>query len=80
MRLPHGPDNPISAYFYAPSQFRPTFLKSGNHIRLRDLVWTQQMLAWAVSTTVPSGVTTGQVQVATSTGTLSSNVSFRVLP
>lgn len=33
-----------------------------------------------ISTTVPSGATTGTVQVVTPSGTLSSNVNFRVLP
>jgi uncharacterized repeat protein (TIGR03803 family) len=32
----------------------------------------------AISTTVPTGATTGKVQVVTPTGTLSSNVAFRV--
>jgi uncharacterized repeat protein (TIGR03803 family) len=32
----------------------------------------------AISTTVPSGATTGTVQVVTPTGTLSSNVAFKV--
>jgi len=34
----------------------------------------------AISTTVPTGATTGTVQVVTPSGTLSSNVPFRVLP
>jgi uncharacterized protein (TIGR03437 family) len=33
-----------------------------------------------ITTTVPVGATTGEVQVVTPSGTLSSNVSFRVLP
>jgi hypothetical protein len=33
----------------------------------------------AISTTVPTGATTGTVQVITPSGTLSSNVPFRVL-
>lgn len=36
--------------------------------------------ATQISTTVPSGATTGHVQVTTPSGTLSSNVSFIVLP
>ena len=31
-----------------------------------------------ISTTVPSGASTGKVKVATPAGTLSSNISFRV--
>jgi len=33
-----------------------------------------------ITTTVPTGATTGQVQVTTPGGTLSSNVAFRVRP
>jgi uncharacterized protein (TIGR03437 family) len=33
-----------------------------------------------ITTTVPTGATTGTVQVTTSSGTLSSNVNFRVSP
>ena len=33
-----------------------------------------------IATKVPAGATTGRVEVVTSTGTLSSNVPFRVLP
>jgi uncharacterized repeat protein (TIGR03803 family) len=33
-----------------------------------------------ITTTVPAGATTGEVQVGTASGTLLSNVSFRVLP
>jgi uncharacterized repeat protein (TIGR03803 family) len=33
-----------------------------------------------ITTTVPAGATTGEVQVVTPSGTLLSNVSFRVLP
>lgn len=33
-----------------------------------------------IATTVPAGATSGKVAVVTSSGTLSSNVSFRVLP
>jgi uncharacterized repeat protein (TIGR03803 family) len=33
-----------------------------------------------ITTTVPTGATTGTVQVTTSNGTLSSNVNFRVIP
>jgi hypothetical protein len=33
-----------------------------------------------IITSVPVGATSGKVQVATSSGTLSSNVGFRVLP
>jgi len=33
-----------------------------------------------ISTTVPTGATTGTVEVVTPGGTLSSNVPFRVLP
>jgi uncharacterized repeat protein (TIGR03803 family) len=33
-----------------------------------------------ITTTVPAGATTGEVQVVTTSGTLLSNVSFRVLP
>ncbi|HEV2176912.1 MAG TPA: IPT/TIG domain-containing protein [Terriglobia bacterium] len=33
-----------------------------------------------ITTTVPTGATTGTVQVVTPSGTLSSNVPFRVLP
>ena len=33
-----------------------------------------------ITTTVPTGATTGMVQVVTPSGTLSSNVSFQVLP
>jgi uncharacterized repeat protein (TIGR03803 family) len=33
-----------------------------------------------ITTTVPSGATTGMIQVVTPSGTLSSNVSFQVLP
>jgi hypothetical protein len=33
-----------------------------------------------IITSVPAGATSGKVQVATSTGTLSSNMGFRVLP
>ena len=33
-----------------------------------------------ITTTVPTGATTGKVQVMTSGGTLLSNVPFRVLP
>jgi uncharacterized repeat protein (TIGR03803 family) len=33
-----------------------------------------------ITTTVPAGATTGEVQVGTTSGTLLSNVSFRVLP
>jgi hypothetical protein len=33
-----------------------------------------------ITTTVPAGATTGEVQVLTASGTLLSNVSFRVLP
>jgi uncharacterized repeat protein (TIGR03803 family) len=36
--------------------------------------------ASAISTTVPAGATSGTVQVVTPSGTLSSNVNFRVLP
>ena len=36
--------------------------------------------ATAIKTTVPSGATTGPVQVVTPSGTLTSNVNFRVLP
>jgi hypothetical protein len=34
----------------------------------------------AITTTVPAGATTGTIQVVTPSGTLSSNVPFRVLP
>ena len=34
----------------------------------------------AIKTTVPTGATTGPIQVVTPTGTLTSNVSFQVLP
>ena len=33
-----------------------------------------------ITTTVPAGATSGEVQVVTPSGTLSSNVPFRVLP
>ena len=33
-----------------------------------------------ITTTVPAGATTGTIQVVTPSGTLSSNVPFRVLP
>jgi uncharacterized protein (TIGR03437 family) len=33
-----------------------------------------------VTTTVPTGATSGKIQVVTPSGTLSSNVPFRVLP
>jgi uncharacterized protein (TIGR03437 family) len=33
-----------------------------------------------IKATVPSGATTGTIEVTTPTGTLSSNVAFRVLP
>jgi uncharacterized repeat protein (TIGR03803 family) len=36
--------------------------------------------ASAITTTVPAGATSGKVQVTTPSGTLSSNVAFRVLP
>jgi uncharacterized repeat protein (TIGR03803 family) len=36
--------------------------------------------ATAIKTTVPAGATTGPVQVVTPSGTLTSNVNFRVLP
>jgi uncharacterized repeat protein (TIGR03803 family) len=36
--------------------------------------------ASAIETTVPAGATNGPVQVVTPTGTLTSNVSFQVLP
>jgi hypothetical protein len=34
----------------------------------------------SIAATVPAGATTGPVQVSTPSGTLSSNVPFRVLP
>jgi hypothetical protein len=33
-----------------------------------------------ITTNVPSGATSGKIEVVTPSGTLSSNVSFRVLP
>jgi hypothetical protein len=36
--------------------------------------------ASAITTTVPAGATSGKIQVVTSSGTLSSNVPFRVRP
>ena len=33
-----------------------------------------------ITTTVPAGATTGEIKVVTSSGTLSSNVSFQILP
>jgi hypothetical protein len=33
-----------------------------------------------ITTTVPAGATSGKIQVVTQSGTLSSNVPFRVLP
>lgn len=42
--------------------------------------FTVNSLGTAISTTVPAGAATGTVEVVTASGTLLSNVPFRVLP
>jgi len=58
-------------------KFAPPLFVS-HYVNSRGMQFTVNATGTAISTTVPAGATSGTVQVVTPTGTLSSNVAFRV--
>jgi uncharacterized protein (TIGR03437 family) len=58
-----------------------TSLTRGNSVTFNGTAATFTVVSRSeITTTVPTGATTGPVQVVTPDGTLTSNVNFRVTP
>ncbi len=65
----------------APVRILGTYLAAATSVTFNGVAATFKVVAPSeIETKVPSGATTGTVQVTTPSGTLSSNVPFRVLP
>jgi uncharacterized repeat protein (TIGR03803 family) len=72
---------PTSATVGAAVKILGTSLTGATSVTFNDVAASFTVVSGSeISTTVPSGATTGTVQVVTAGGTLSSNVPFQVLP